>query len=80
MHDQPSILILNTGGTIGMVVDPASGVLKPFNFDNLFDQLPTLRLFNYHIDNCCFDPLIDSYNMDPESWKQIADVIAEHYE
>lgn len=80
MHDQPSILILNTGGTIGMVVDPDSGVLKPFNFDNLFDQLPTLRLFNYHIDNHCFDPLIDSSNMNPESWKKIASVIEENYE
>jgi len=80
MSERPSILILNTGGTIGMVMDPESGALKPFDFDNLFDQLPTLRLFNYHIDNYCFDPLIDSSNMDPNSWKKIVEVIEEKYE
>ena len=80
MTEQPSILILNTGGTIGMVLDPDSGALVPFNFDNLFDQLPTLKLFNYHIDNYCFDPLIDSSNMKPESWKKIVEVIEHKYE
>jgi len=80
MSEQPSILILNTGGTIGMVMDPESGALKPFDFENLFDQLPTLRLFNYKIDNYCFDPLIDSSNMNPESWKKIVSVIEEKYE
>lgn len=80
MHEQPSILILNTGGTIGMVIDPDTGALKPFDFDNLFEQLPTLRLFNFRIDNYCFDPLIDSSNMNPESWRKIVEVIEEKYE
>ena len=80
MTEQPSILILNTGGTIGMVMDTESGALKPFNFDNLFDQLPTLKLFNYKIDNYCFEPLIDSSNINPENWAKIADVILQKYE
>lgn len=80
MSEQPHILILNTGGTIGMVMDPESGALKPFDFDNLFEQLPTLRLFNYHIDNYCFEPLIDSSNMNPGSWRKIVEVIEEKYE
>ena len=80
MHERPSILILNTGGTIGMVLDPENGALKPFNFDNLLEQLPTLKLFNYNIDNYCFDPLIDSSNINPESWKKIVEVIEENYE
>ena len=80
MAEQPSILILNTGGTIGMVMDPETGALKPFNFEDLFDQLPTLRMFNYHIDHYSFDPLIDSSNMDPSSWRMIVDVIEEKYE
>ncbi len=80
MNEQPSILILNTGGTIGMVMDPGTGALRPFDFDNLFDQLPTLKLFNYNIDNHCFDPLIDSSNMNPESWKKIVRVIEQKYE
>jgi L-asparaginase len=80
MNEQPSILVLNTGGTIGMVLDPEDGSLKPFNFDNLFEQLPTLKLFNYNIDNYCFDPLIDSSNINPENWKKIVEVIEENYE
>lgn len=80
MIDQPSILILNTGGTIGMVKDSISGALKPLNFKNLFELLPTLKLFNYKIDHYCFDPLIDSSNMNPHSWGLIVDVISENYE
>lgn len=63
-----------------MVVDPESGALKPFDFNNIFDQVPTLKLFNYIIDHYCFDPLIDSSNMNPESWKKIVAVIEEKYE
>jgi L-asparaginase len=80
MHEKPNILILNTGGTIGMVMDEKTGALKPVNFENLFDLIPTLRLFNYHIDHYCFDPLIDSSNMNPEVWASIADVIEDKYE
>lgn len=80
MNDQPSILIINTGGTIGMVKDSDNGALKPIDFNNLFELLPTLRLFNYQIDSYCFDPLIDSSNMDPEFWAQIASVIQLNYE
>ncbi|MCB2219884.1 MAG: type I asparaginase [Bacteroidetes bacterium] len=80
MHEKPKILILNTGGTIGMVRDEKTGALKPVDFDNLFDLIPTLRLFNYDIDHYCFDPLIDSSNMNPEVWASIAVVIEEKYE
>ena len=40
MLDQTSILIIYTGGTIGMVRDEKSGVLKPFNFERIFEQIP----------------------------------------
>lgn len=80
MSDQPSILILNTGGTIGMVIDEKTGALKPFDFDNIFEQLPTLKLFNYQIDSYCFNPLMDSSNMDPNSWVAICEVIEKNYE
>lgn len=80
MNNQPSILIINTGGTIGMVKDSETGALKPLNFANLFELLPTLKLFNYQIDSFCFDPLIDSSNMSPEFWAQIAKAIQSNYE
>ncbi|MCB0804618.1 MAG: asparaginase [Bacteroidales bacterium] len=80
MKEKPSILILNTGGTIGMMMDPRTKALKPVNFNNLFDLIPTLKLFNYNIDHYCFDPLIDSSNMNPETWANIARVIEKKYE
>ncbi len=80
MDSKTSILIIYTGGTIGMVMDNKTGVLKPFNFENLFDIIPTLRLFNYDIDSYCFDPLMDSSNMNPDNWVQIADIIEKNYE
>lgn len=80
MNSKTSILIIYTGGTIGMVKDSKTGVLKPFNFENLFEIIPTLKLFNYDIDSYCFDPLMDSSNMNPENWIQIVNVIEKNYE
>ncbi|MCD4683159.1 MAG: asparaginase [Bacteroidales bacterium] len=80
MTSQPSILILYTGGTIGMVLDHDSGVLKPFNFDNLYNLFPALKLLNYEINSYSFDPIMDSSNMSPGYWKQIVDVIEKSYE
>ena len=80
MTSQPSILILYTGGTIGMVIDQDTGALKPFNFDKLQDLFPDLKLVNYEIDSYCFDPIMDSSNMSPDYWKLIVDVIEENYE
>ena len=80
MTSQPSILILYTGGTIGMVIDQDSGALKPFNFDKLQDLFPDLKLVNYEIDSYCFDPIMDSSNMSPDYWKLIVDVIEDNYE
>jgi L-asparaginase len=75
-----SILVIYTGGTIGMIRDIETGALKPFNFDNIYDQLPSLKLFDFNIDNYCFDPLIDSSNMQPANWIEIGKVILDHYE
>jgi len=80
MNSRTSILILYTGGTIGMVMDSETGVLKPFNFEYLFSLIPALKLFNYDIDSYCFDPLMDSSNMNPDNWVQIVDVIEKNYE
>ncbi len=75
-----SILVIYTGGTIGMIKDAETGVLKPFNFDNIYQQIPMLKLLDYHIGNYCFDPVIDSSNMNPRFWAAIADVIEKNYE
>jgi L-asparaginase len=80
MNERPSVLIINTGGTIGMMLDLKAGALKPVDFDNLFDLVPTLRLFNYQIDHYCFDPLMDSSNMNPGFWSDLASIIEKNYE
>jgi L-asparaginase len=80
MEDKTSILVVYTGGTIGMIKDARTGALKPFNFDHIYDQMPILKSFHYQIDFVSFDPLIDSSNMKPSFWIKLALLIEEHYE
>ncbi len=80
MEEKISLLIIYTGGTIGMIKDPKTGSLRPFNFDGVYDQIPELKRFHYHLDFHCFDPLIDSSDMNPERWVQLAEVIEKNYE
>ena len=80
MYNQPSILIIYTGGTIGMVQDPKTGILKPLTFENLYRYLPVLENFNYNFDFFTFHPLLDSSNMHPSFWVELATVIETNYE
>ena len=64
--EETSILVLYTGGTIGMMQDPKTGALVPFDFDNIYKHLPVLQNFGYQIDFYSFNPLIDSSNMSPD--------------
>jgi len=75
-----SILIIYTGGTIGMIKDHEAGVLKPFNFDNLYSYIPVLKDFNYHLEVVSFDPLIDSSNINPLHWVKMVEIIQKDYE
>ena len=78
--EHSSILIIYTGGTIGMVIDKDSGVLHPLNLDELYDQIPVLEKFNCRIEFLAFDPLLDSSNINPVHWIKLADIIEKHYE
>ncbi|MCX6249350.1 MAG: type I asparaginase [Bacteroidetes bacterium] len=80
MIDKISLLVIYTGGTIGMVKDKKTGTLKPFDFTHLYDDIPVLRNFDYRIDFQSFDPLLDSSNMHPSFWVRLAGVIEENYE
>jgi L-asparaginases, type I len=77
---KPSILVLYTGGTIGMMKDPKTGSLVPFDFGNIYEDLPVLRNLDYVIDFYSFENLIDSSNMTPEFWIELAEKIEENYE
>ncbi len=74
-----SILIIYTGGTIGMVRDAATGELKSFDFDSLLNEIPEIKKFNINIDSISFDNPIDSSNMQPENWLTIAQLIFDNY-
>ena len=75
-----SILVIYTGGTIGMIQDKKSGTLHPFNFDHLYKHIPILENFDYRIDHISFDPLIDSSDMKPSFWIDLACIIEKNYE
>ena len=75
-----SILLVYTGGTIGMKVDPALQALTPFDFSQILEEVPELRKFAYRIDSWTFDPLIDSSDVEPSLWISLAELIEEKYD
>lgn len=78
MTNPSKILLIYTGGTIGMRKND-NGRLVPFDFDHLDKQLPELKSFDYTIDAISFDHPIDSSNMKPSDWVKIARVIEKSY-
>lgn len=74
-----SILLIYTGGTIGMKQDPDTLALKPFNFDQILEEVPELKKFGYNIETYSFDPLIDSSDVVPQFWVELTTIIKENY-
>ena len=77
---KPRILIVYTGGTIGMTEDLATGALVPFSFDHLMRNVPKIGRLGYALDHVEIDPPIDSSNMNPTHWAQVAKMIADAYD
>lgn len=80
MGDKPNILLLYTGGTIGMIKDFETGALRNFNFAELLNHIPELKLLDCKISTISFQDPIDSSNMDPAAWIEIAQIIEKNYE
>lgn len=74
-----SILIIYTGGTIGMQTDPQTGALVPFDFSGIYDEFPSLKRLNIDIDVQTMNPVIDSSNVSPRNWIELAKLIRENY-
>ena len=74
------ILLIYTGGTIGMQKDTTSGVLVPFDFSKIFEQIPELQLINKKIDTISFEYPIDSSNIRPHHWVKLSEIIETHYD
>ena len=79
-NDKAAILMIYTGGTIGMKQDPEDGVLKPFDFGAILEEVPELSKFALRIDSVTFDPLIDSSDVDPSMWVKLCRIILESYD
>lgn len=79
MLSKPKILLIYTGGTIGMMKDFETGALKAFNFKKLLQKIPELQQLDCSIETISFELPIDSSNMNPEKWVKIASIIEEKY-
>jgi len=77
---KPNILLIYTGGTIGMVKDSETGVLHSFDFNNLLINIPELKLLDCTIQTISFEEPIDSSNINPNYWIQIAEIIDSNYD
>ena len=79
MNKTTSILLVYTGGTIGMKQDPETLDLRPFDFSQILEEMPELRKFGYTIDTYSFDPVIDSSDVNIEFWKNLTHLIEQNY-
>ena len=77
---KPHILIIYTGGTIGMIENPETHTLQPFDFTHLIDNVPKIKMLDYKIENIQFNPPIDSSDMNPRYWMDIAHAIENNYD
>ena len=79
-QSKPKILLIYTGGTIGMVKDYDTGALKAFDFKKLLKRIPELHLLDCEIDTVSFANPIDSSNIQIENWQNIATTIEDKYD
>ncbi|HET6559804.1 MAG TPA: type I asparaginase [Prolixibacteraceae bacterium] len=79
MENKPSILIIYTGGTIGMVQKSTNGLLVPVKFDHIQEEVPDLHRLGYNLQVVTFSPPIDSSNMTTAIWVKIANTIERNY-
>ena len=75
-----SLLLIYTGGTIGMKMNPENGTLCPFDFSQILDEVPELGKFASKLDAVSFDPIIDSSDVEPVIWQELADIVSRKYD
>lgn len=79
MRAQPTIMLIYTGGTIGMIKDFETGALRNFDFDELLNHIPELKLLDCTIETVSFKKPIDSSDMNTEAWIALAEIIESQY-
>lgn len=75
-----AVLLIYTGGTIGMMKNPSTGALENFNFEKLLEYIPEIKEFNLNINTFAFTPPIDSSDISPKSWRELCEIIYSNYE
>ncbi|HRA72761.1 MAG TPA: asparaginase, partial [Flavobacterium sp.] len=80
MLSKAKILLIYTGGTIGMMKDFETGALKTFNFSKLLQKIPELKQLDCDIETVSFKNPIDSSTINPEKWAEIATIIEDNYD
>ncbi|MBW7868656.1 MAG: asparaginase [Brumimicrobium sp.] len=77
--EKSKVLLIYTGGTIGMIEDPKTGVLIPFDFEHLHQQIPELSRINAQLSVESLSESLDSSDMHPNNWKEMAMIIEKNY-
>ncbi|MGD9558155.1 MAG: asparaginase [Mangrovibacterium sp.] len=77
--DRPSILLIYTGGTIGMVQKAETGALGPVRFSQILDEVPELNRLGYRLKTITFNPPLDSSDVTPKIWAKLALTIQKNY-
>ncbi len=80
MTKKPEIVLIYTGGTIGMIKDYKSKALKAFDFNHLYQNIPELNQLHCTIETISFKDPIDSSNMNTKYWADIASIIEQYYD
>lgn len=75
-----SVLLIYTGGTIGMIENAKTGALESYEFEQLQRQVPELNKFKFKIDSCQLNPPMDSSDMEPAVWTELVHIIYENYD
>lgn len=79
MEQKPKLLIIYTGGTIGMINDPKTGQLISFDFNHIYEHVPELERLNVSLETISFKIPVDSSEMNPKLWKEIAETVYTNY-
>ena len=78
--NKATILLIYTGGTIGMLENPQTGALEPLDFTYLEEQVPELKRLDCRTEVLSIEPPIDSSAVSPKNWQELLLIIQKHYD
>lgn len=80
VNAKPNVLIIYTGGTIGMIKDAETGQLKSFDFNHIYKHVPEIHRLNVELTTFSFEEPIDSSEMNTHHWVQMAQTVRDNYD